>query len=30
MLVLLAALVILLGVWPQALLSQLQHFIYTW
>jgi NADH-quinone oxidoreductase subunit N len=30
MLVLLAALVLLLGVWPQALLSQLQHFVYTW
>ena len=30
MLVLLAALVVLLGVWPQALLSQLQHFVYTW
>jgi NADH-quinone oxidoreductase subunit N len=30
MLVLLAALVILLGVWPNALLNQLQHFIYTW
>ncbi|HET6253180.1 MAG TPA: NADH-quinone oxidoreductase subunit N [Puia sp.] len=29
-LVLLAALVILLGVWPNALLGQLQHFIYTW
>jgi NADH-quinone oxidoreductase subunit N len=30
MLVLLAALVVLLGVWPQVLLSQLQHFVYTW
>jgi len=30
MLVLLAAMIVLLGVWPQVLLSQLQHFVYTW
>lgn len=30
LLVVLAALVILLGVFPQALLDQLSHFIYTW
>lgn len=30
LLVVLAALVILLGVFPQALLNQLSHFIYTW
>jgi NADH-quinone oxidoreductase subunit N len=30
LLVVLAALVILLGVFPQVLLDQLSHFIYTW
>jgi NADH-quinone oxidoreductase subunit N len=30
LLVLLAAVVVLLGVWPNLLLGQLQHFIYTW
>ena len=30
LLVLLAVLVVVLGVWPNVLLNQLQHFIYTW
>lgn len=30
LLVLLAVLVVVLGVWPDLLLNQLQHFIYTW
>jgi NADH-quinone oxidoreductase subunit N len=30
LLVLLAAVVVLLGVFPQALLAQLRHFVYTW
>jgi NADH-quinone oxidoreductase subunit N len=30
MLVLLAALVVVLGIWPNVLLGQLQHLIYTW
>jgi NADH-quinone oxidoreductase subunit N len=30
LLVLLAALVVVLGVFPQALLAQLRHFVYTW
>jgi NADH-quinone oxidoreductase subunit N len=30
LLVVLAAVVVVLGVWPGVLLSQLQHFMYTW